>query len=166
MERNQSADGEEAAGQMATYSPAARKLLEAVRDLVRADRRMRRDLGTRMDLNSNELLALRHVMETTHEGAATTPARLAGFLDISTAATTTLLDRLVASGHLERRPHPTDRRSKVLVETTSAHQHVHHHLDEMHEEMRAVAEAVPPDAVPAVVGFLRSLAAVLDPPST
>ena len=46
-----------------------------------------------------------------------TPADLARRLQISTASTTKLVDRLEESGHVRRGPHPTDRRSRALTLT-------------------------------------------------
>jgi len=68
-----------------------------------------------------------------------------------------LVDRLVGSGHLERRPHPADRRSVLLVATPGARQEMHAHLDAMHRRMREIAASVPPEARPALVEFLGAL---------
>lgn len=46
-----------------------------------------------------------------------TPKQVAEFLELSTGATTSLVDRLVNAGTLLREAHPTDRRSVVLVLT-------------------------------------------------
>jgi DNA-binding MarR family transcriptional regulator len=148
--------------ELATYSPAGRELLRAVRDLIRADRTMRRDLGARMEMNSNELLAIRQVLEVDRQGENPTPRRLATFLGISTAATTTLIDGLVSSGHLLRMPHPSDGRSKVLVATAAARQRVHAELGGMHQQMCEVADAVPPEARPAVISFLHELTSLME----
>src|SRR3954447_9599035 len=128
---------------MAPFSPGERELLRAVRDLVRADSDMRRDAGARMRMNANELRAVRFVMEAARSGTAATPRGLATFLRVSTASTTTMLDRLGAAGHLDRVPHPTDRRSKVLVATPQARREAEAKLGGVHERMRAVAAAVP-----------------------
>jgi DNA-binding MarR family transcriptional regulator len=146
------------------YTPDERQLLRAVRHLVRADREMRRRLGTSMSVNTTDLQALRHVIREVQraedEGAelvGVTPRRLADHLGITTAATTTLVDRLVGSGHLERVPHPADRRSLLLVPTPRARQEMHAHLSSMHRRMQEIAAAVPADARAAVVEFLTSL---------
>src|SRR3954451_11290813 len=99
---------------MTAYSPSERELLQAVADLVAADRRMRSGLAVRMQLNLHDLQALRHVISAHRRGGSITPRRLADELGISTASTSVLIDRLVAQDHLRRAPHPTDRRSKVL----------------------------------------------------
>lgn len=44
-----------------------------------------------------------------------TPTAIAGTLETSTAATSLVLNRLEASGHITRRPHPTDRRKVVVA---------------------------------------------------
>ncbi|WP_110181246.1 MarR family winged helix-turn-helix transcriptional regulator [Nocardioides solisilvae] len=154
------------------YSPDERELLRAVRHLVRADREMRRRLGTSMSVNTTDLQALRHVIrecQAAEQAAAAaapgapagpvgvTPRRLADHLQITTAATTTLVDRLVRSGHLERVPHPADRRSVLLVPTARAREEMHAHLSSMHVRMKEIAAAVPAEARPAVVEFLSAL---------
>lgn len=139
------------------YTAAERELLRAVRDLVRADRDMRRRLGATMHMNLTDLQALRHVIDAQNAEGFTTPRRLADALAISTASTTTLIDRLVGSGHLERSPHPRDRRSVVVTATDHARDEVRAHLGDMHERMRVIAAAVPAGARPHVVAFLRAL---------
>lgn len=46
-----------------------------------------------------------------------TPKHVAELLDITTGSVTPLLDRLETHGYIERRPHPTDRRSMTLHPT-------------------------------------------------
>ena len=141
----------------AGYTLAERELLRAVRDLVRADRDMRRRLGASMHMNLTVLQALRHVIDAQDAEGFTTPRRLADTLGISTASTTTLIDRLVTSGHLVRSPHPRDRRSVVVTATPHAREEVREHLGDMHERMRHLAAAVPPEARPPLITFLRAL---------
>src|SRR3954470_7073314 len=79
-------------------SVAERELLRAVRDLISADRVMRRELSARAGVGESDLRALRFVMSATRGGRATTPHDLAEHLRISSASTTVLLDRLTAAG--------------------------------------------------------------------
>jgi len=140
---------------------AERDLLMAVRDLVSADREMRRDLSHRMDMGETDLRAVRCVMAAVRTGEATTPHELAAHLGISTAATTVLLDRLVRAGHVERRPHPGDGRRKIVVPTPRAYAETRSQLIGAHDRMQAAAAAVPPAARPAVLTFLRTLTEVM-----
>lgn len=153
------------------YTDDERGLLRAVRELVRADREMRNRLSDAMRVNPTDLRSLRHVIRTVEmaesdpHGSAVlgvTPRRLADHLGISTAAVTTLVDRLVASGHLERVPHPTDRRSVVLVPTEQARREMAVHLADMHERMKAIAARVPMEARPAIIDFLQSLTSEME----
>ncbi|HEU5037361.1 MAG TPA: MarR family transcriptional regulator [Nocardioides sp.] len=138
-----------------------RELLRAVSDLIRADREMRRDLSRRMAVGETDLRAVRLIMAATREGGLTTPHELAEHLGISTAATTTMLDRLSAAGHVERVPHPTDRRSKAVVATQHSYDEVRGHLSDTHDRMRAAAAKVPPDVRPVLVDFLSELAEIM-----
>jgi DNA-binding MarR family transcriptional regulator len=138
-----------------------RELLRAVRELVAADREMRQALGARMALGERDLRAVRVVIAASRNARAITPRELATELGISTAATTVLLDRLVAAGHVERAAHPTDKRSKVVVATPHAYTESRRQLAASHDAMRAAAAAVPPTARPAVLAFLEELVDVM-----
>lgn len=143
------------------YVGNEQELLRAVRDLVAADRLMRRDLARRMSLGETDLRAIRFVMAATNHDRLVAPHDLAEHLGITTAATTTMLDRLSAAGHLERLPHPTDRRSKVVVATEHAYDEVRGQLSETHDRMRAAAARVPAAARPALVAFLEELTEIM-----
>jgi len=146
------------------YTADERDLLRAVRQLVRADREMRTRLSAAMRVNPTDLRSIRHVIRVVEEAEkgegelpGVTPRRLADHLGITTAAVTVLVDRLVASGHIERSPHPRDRRSVLLVPTEKARTEMARHLAYMHGRMREIAAAVPLDARPAVIEFLTAL---------
>nr|WP_246256117.1 MarR family transcriptional regulator [Isoptericola halotolerans] len=108
-------------------------------------------------MNVSDLRALRFVIECERGRTPVTPRMLTAHLEISTAATTKLVDRLCRSGHLERRPHPSDRRSVVVVATRGAHHEVRQRLGGMHARMLDIARSVPDSARPAVRDFLRAM---------
>lgn len=137
-------------------------LLTAVRRFRRADQEMRRRVSTGMDMNETDMQALQAVVEAEGRGGVLTPRELAAHLGISSASTTKLLDRLTASGHLSRAPHPSDRRSLVLVATPHAHDEIRERLTLMHERMAEIARAVPVGSRGAVVDFLEAMTAELD----
>ena len=70
---------------------------------------MRRDLK----INETDFQAMQHLLKH----GSLTPGALASALHLTSAATTTVVDRLVRSGHAQRAPHPSDRR-RWLVEPT------------------------------------------------
>ncbi|GAB2617560.1 MarR family winged helix-turn-helix transcriptional regulator [Pseudactinotalea suaedae] len=138
------------------------EILSALRAFRRADQELRRRLSAEMGMNVTDLQAIQHVIAAERAGVAVTPRDLTAHLRISTASTTKLLDRLVESGHLTRRPNPHDRRSVVIVATDHAHREVRDRLTRMHAWMREVAAGVPPESRHAVVTFLREMAARLE----
>ncbi|MEU0939766.1 MarR family transcriptional regulator [Embleya sp. NPDC005971] len=83
---------------------------DQLRTLTLRQQRFERYLGREMRVDAAGLAVMDHLIA---HGPAT-PTELARRLDASTAATTLVIDRLVAGGHASRAPHPTDRR-KVVV---------------------------------------------------
>ncbi|WP_425953446.1 MarR family winged helix-turn-helix transcriptional regulator [Xylanimonas sp. McL0601] len=142
--------------------PEPRRLLEALRAFRRADEAMRLRVSRDMDMNLTDLRALQHVIAREWGEEPATPRSLATSLGISTASTTKLLDRLCASGHLERQPHANDRRSVVVLASPKAHAEVRERLTRMHERMLEAARAVPAHCKPAVRDFLLAMAAQME----
>lgn len=68
-----------------------------------------------LHINATDFHALQHLVA----GEPLTPGELAGKLLVSSAASSALIDRLSARGHVVRTPHPSDRRS-VLVHASPA----------------------------------------------
>jgi DNA-binding MarR family transcriptional regulator len=84
----------------------------AVRQVTLAVQRYRlRAARAGFDMGATEMMALSQLFTK----GPCTPTELSAFLSMTTASVTALLDRLERAGHIERRPHPTDRR-RVLVE--------------------------------------------------
>jgi len=142
--------------------PSIAALLESVRRFRRADADMRRRVSAGMAMNVTDMQALQYVVATEQRGGHAHPRDIAAYLSISTASTTKLLDRLTASGHLERSTHPTDRRSVLVTSTPHAHDEIHARLSRMHEAMAEIAAAVPDEARPALTAFLDAMSAHLD----
>ena len=137
-------------------------MLQALRRFRRSDQEMRRRMSADMDMNVTDMQALQHVIEAENRGTHLTPRELSRHLGISTPSTTKLLDRLTVSGHLDRSPHPRDRRSLILTATPHAHREIRERLTSMHDRMREIARAVPVEARGAVVGFLTAMSSQLD----
>ena len=132
-------------------------VLNALRRYRAAETAMRRRTRDSMGMGETDLLALRYLLEAGRRGEIVTPKELAARLDISSASTTVLIDRLVKSGHVRRDPHPSDRRSIMVVATPSSDDEVRHTLGRMHERMLEVAESLTPQQSEAVVEFLTRM---------
>lgn len=97
--------------------------LAALTDLVAAAARVNHVVSRRAGLSESELITMQHLSRD-----EIGPAEIARRLDVSTAAVTGIVDRLVARGHVERRPHPDDRRRTTLLLTASGRAEVVAHL--------------------------------------
>lgn len=137
-------------------------LLSALRTFRTADQELRRRMSAGMEMNTTDLAALRFVIAHELADDPVTPLRLAKHLHVSGASTSKLLDRLSASGHLERVPHPHDGRSRIVVATDHAHSQVRERLSRMHERMLEIAREVPGAERESAIRFLRSMAQQLD----
>ncbi|WP_299168214.1 MarR family winged helix-turn-helix transcriptional regulator [uncultured Arthrobacter sp.] len=138
-------------------TPGSVDVLNALRSYRAAEGEMRRRTRDSMKMNETDLLAIRYAMRAHKAGHCISPKDLSRMLKISTASTTGLVDRLVASGHLARRPHPTDRRSVEIVPTDSADTEVRETLGDMHKRMREVAESLSPEEALHVTRFLQRM---------
>jgi len=85
--------------------------LDRLQQLIDASATAPAAVARRAHLSASELHALRHVSMQ-----AMGPAELAKALGVTTAASSGVVDRLVAHGHAERHPHPLDgRRTEVRL---------------------------------------------------
>ncbi|MEV8267820.1 MarR family transcriptional regulator [Microbacterium sp. NPDC076911] len=139
-----------------------RRVLEAMRVCRAADVAMRRRTRNEMAMGDNELLALRLILRQDGKGTPTTPSEVANYLGITTASTTSLLDRLESSGHVVRSPHPTDRRRVVLHPTERTNDEVRKTLGEMHKRMMDATHGLSDDDAVAIVRFLESMTQAVD----
>jgi len=83
-------------------------LLRDIRELSAA---FETHLGTQLTVNPTDLTAMEHLIQD----GPLTPTDLAHRLGVSTAAVTTVIDRLTAVGHVSRVPNPADRRGILVV---------------------------------------------------
>jgi DNA-binding MarR family transcriptional regulator len=97
--------------------------LVALRELLTSGARVNHVVARRAGISDTELVTLEHLSRE-----QIGPAEVARRLEVSTAAATGIVDRLVSRGHVERRPHTADRRRTELVLTDSGRGEVVGHL--------------------------------------
>ena len=91
--------------------PRAHRATEMLRDLIDVSDEFEAHVGRKLTVNPTDLQAMEHLIGF----GPLSPTDLSKRLGISTAATTAVIDRLVALDHASRTQHPTDRRGIVVV---------------------------------------------------
>lgn len=136
----------------------AHELSWTLREVTRANAEITRGLGRRLGLGVNDMAAMDHLLQDGPLG----PAELGNFLGMRSASATALVDRLEAAGHVERRPHPTDRRRLVVEPTPHAVEEVLGVIRPLVASLDAVAAGLAPDERQAVARYLRQVSEVLN----
>ena len=105
-----------------------------------------------------EMLALEHL--DTDGGLG--PSDLARRLQMTTGAVTALVDRLEASGHAARAPHPSDRRRVVVTRTQKADDDLTEEVAPMAMEIFSLAERLSGEERQVVGRFLDGFIAIIE----
>ncbi|WIB66370.1 MarR family transcriptional regulator [Curtobacterium sp. MCBD17_035] len=96
---------------MGTADEDVSDLIAAFASVQRANAALMRQLSLLAGVHENALRALVLIDDT----ARSTPTEVAGFLELTSGAVTSMLDRLVAGGFIKRIPNPADRRGSLLT---------------------------------------------------
>lgn len=95
--------------------PELEKLMSAdMRAVTAQSDRIGRYFARQHDVSSNDFHALLHVMVAETAGTPLTMAQLRQRMDVSPAAITYLVDRMIDAGHVRRESDPADRRKALL----------------------------------------------------
>jgi DNA-binding MarR family transcriptional regulator len=100
-------------------SPPSRPELEQLmsadmRAVTAQSDRLGRHFARQNDVSGNDFHALLHVMVAETAGTPLTMAQLRQRMDVSPAAITYLVDRMIDAGHVRRETDPSDRRKALL----------------------------------------------------
>jgi DNA-binding MarR family transcriptional regulator len=91
------------------------KLMSAdMRAITAQSDRIGRHFARQNDVSSTDFHALLHIMVAETAGEPLTAAQLRRRMDVSPAAITYLVDRMIDAGHVRREPDPQDRRKTLL----------------------------------------------------
>jgi DNA-binding MarR family transcriptional regulator len=113
-----------------------------------------RSLADRLGTGRADATALQHLIVRGPTG----PVDLGRVLGIGSAAATALADRLERAGHIERRPHPEDRRRLQLVPTEQAERDVWRVLEPLLTRLGAVETGLDAAERDAVARYLTAVA--------
>lgn len=91
-----------------------RLMSDDMRALTAQSDRINRSFARRHDISPNDLFALLHIRIAEAGDDPLTSSELRQRMDVSAAAVTYIVDRMIEAGHLRRDPDPTDRRKALL----------------------------------------------------
>ncbi|KRB35222.1 hypothetical protein ASD93_15535 [Microbacterium sp. Root180] len=110
-------------------------------------------LQSHLTVNPTDLEAMEHLLSSGPLG----PSELARRLHVSTASTTTVVDRLVALGHVTREAHPTDRRGVLVVPTDASRRRAMSVLMPMILDIDAVLDRYPAEERSVITDYLAQV---------
>lgn len=131
--------------------------LTLLRQVMGMESDVRQHVAEATGLSEMEVHALEHLARE-----PIGPAEIARLLDVSTAASTGIVDRLAAKGHVERRPHSSDRRRTEVVLTPSAWAEVVSHMGGMFQALATLDATLDAREREIVVRYLRGAVAAVE----
>lgn len=137
-----------------------------VRQVLLLNEQMEFIMQRELDVNDTDFQAMQHLIQK----RSMSPGELAHLLHLTPAAATTVIDRLVKKGHVDRAPHPTDRRRSVISPSPDSVRSAMGKLmpmildvDAMARSYSDVDQRVIVDFLSGVVGSMSKRVANLDP---
>ncbi len=99
---------------MTTDAPQQSPTTSALDQLIQVAAAVEPAVARRAGISTSELQAMRHLLDRSRG-----PVELSHLLGVTSAASSGVVDRLAAKGHVRRQPHPDDgRRTRVEVTRT------------------------------------------------
>jgi DNA-binding MarR family transcriptional regulator len=147
-------------------SPPSRPELEQLmsadmRAVTAQSDRIGRHFARQNDVSGNDFHALLHVMVAETAGTPLTMAQLRQRMDVSPAAITYLVDRMIDAGHVRRESDPSDRRKALLRYEASGMELAHSFFMPLGVHLRAALASLPDrDLVAAHRVFAAMIAAM------
>jgi DNA-binding MarR family transcriptional regulator len=143
-------------------APTPVSVLNALRRYRAAEQEMRRRTRFAMGMGETDLVAVRYLLGAQRTDRVVTAKELAQHLEISSASTTVLIDRLERSGHVRRERHPTDRRAVIVTATSGSDREVRSTFGRMHDAMLDVVRGLDDEELRVVQTFLERMCDVVD----
>ncbi len=130
--------------------------LDALQELVDVAALVPHEVARQAGLSTSELHSLRHLMDTPMG-----PVELARALGVTSAAASGVVDRLVARGHAQRRPHADDGRRTEVVITESGRMEVFVRLAPMFAALAELDSSLSDEERALVERYLRGATAAM-----
>jgi DNA-binding MarR family transcriptional regulator len=130
-----------------------------LRELLRVAPSVHARLASEIGIGVTDALALDNAMAALPHPLGV--GDLAHRLGIRSASATVAVDRLVSSGHMERTPHPTDRRRTSLQPTGSAYSDARRALTPLISAIRELTYDLDEESARTITTFLDDAIAIL-----
>ena len=130
--------------------------LSALDELIQAASAVEPAVARRAGISTSELQALRHLIDGSRG-----PVELSHLLGVTSAASSGVVDRLAASGHVVRRPHPDDGRRTQVEVTASGRQEVDALLRPLQAQLAEVDAGLGDDERAVVGRYLEAVTRAL-----
>lgn len=133
------------------------QLMAALAALRAAEQRISEASQRYMALGQTDMKALHYLVVARNTDTITTPGAIAQHLEISTASTTKLLDRLESGGHIVRAPHPSDRRALAITITDESYEAAVETVGRQHAKRFYAAARLTSSERDVVIRFLKDM---------
>lgn len=131
---------------------------DSINAILALQQRFRRQMQDVLGVDSSGLNAMIHLASL----GSDSPTAIAGVLETSTAATTLVLNRLEAAGHVSRLPHPTDRRKVVVAPAQESLATAYECVRPIIDGIDQVSASLTPAERSTVAGFLEAVVHVYE----
>jgi DNA-binding MarR family transcriptional regulator len=143
-------------GQLGPFTPDG--LVGLMRALTRSVQEFLAQRAKQMGLDASAFVALIRIADS----QGLTGAELGAMLGLRSSSITELADRLETAGVIKRSPHPTDRRSVLLVSTARGRRLVERALGPLLGRVASQSASIDGDARQVIGDFLTGIGAALD----
>lgn len=133
------------------------QLLTLMRQYRSAEVQMRQRTRKSMRMNQTDMEAVRYLLRAGERGERVNSSELAAHLGITSASTTAVVKRLVATGYVERRADPSDGRGVLLIATNHTDEEVRTTLTDVHARMIAAADRLSPQTLDEMTAFFTDM---------
>ncbi|MBU2669136.1 MarR family transcriptional regulator [Actinoplanes bogorensis] len=137
----------------------AQRVIEVLALLAAAQSELGRQFARSRQMHPTDAAAIVQIIAAEDHGEPLTPARLAERLDLTTGATSILLNRLEAAGHVTRTREHTDRRIVTLHSTPAIHAEAAGFYEPLNQQLKDVLADYSPadlDLVATIATRLRT----------
>ncbi|WP_250030769.1 MarR family transcriptional regulator [Paractinoplanes maris] len=138
------------------------RLLEGLHGHALAYSELGRQFGAALGLHVTEANALIEILGAQDRGLALTQSALAQRVGLTAGATSSLISRLEAAGHIRRVRDTTDRRVVTVHANASVDARLHEFFDPLVERLSAVLSRYPPDLLAECDRLLTEVGATMN----